>query len=108
MVTQRFRHNNHESTPFFLHSIASFHVYAALLSALTLRWNNAVRERRQVALLNAALNIWDAASQWLYWGSRVWTSMQQAPVDVGLPAVVALVALVGWWADKPRAANKLN
>lgn len=94
------------SAHFFLHSIASFHLHLALLTVLSFGWLGQ-STRRVVAFLNALINAYDAISQYLYWGPRVWSSpSDQALVDVGIATFVALIAFLGWYLDQPVAASK--
>lgn len=108
-VEQRFfrQVRSEPGTLFLLHSIASFHGYVALLSLSSLSLFDA-RSRRLVSWLGCLLNAYDAASQLLYWGPRCWTDPEhQIWIDVGVPAVIAIVAAVGALSarDKKRAVH---
>ena len=94
-VDARFRPISGDVDPtraFFMHSIAAFHVYAAVLSLSSVWMPYGIRS--WIGGLNALLNFYDAASQHLYWGTRVWTSVDQWSVDVGFPLVVAIISTI--------------
>ena len=92
-------------TLFLMHSIASFHVMLALLSLLALRlWDASAR--RHLWLLGCLLNVYDAASQFLYWGARTWTHSDQVYVDVGAPVVVAVVMAIAALSVRMAAGDK--
>ncbi len=82
-----------EGTRFLMHSIASFHVMLATLSLLAL-WLWDAPPRRHLWLMGCLVNVYDAASQFFYWGARTWTHPDQVYVDVGAPVVVAVFMAV--------------
>jgi hypothetical protein len=93
-----------EGTRFLMHSIFSFHALLAALSLLALwRWN--APARRDLWFASCLLNVYDAASQFFYWGARTWTHADQVYVDVGAPSVIAVVMAVAFLATRDGRAK---
>lgn len=89
---------------FMWFSIASFHLFVIGVTLVSLRMRRAA-ERRWIHLLNAGFYLWDAATQWLYWGAAVGVSAADLHMNAGVSAVCGLLVLAGWWSDKdPPAA----
>lgn len=93
---------------FMWFSIASFHLFVIGVTLVSLRMRRAA-ERRWLHLLNAGFYLWDAATQWSYWGAHVGLRPADLHTNAGVSAVCGLLVLAGWWADRdapdtPKAA----
>jgi hypothetical protein len=86
---------------FLWFSIASFHVFVAAVSLVTLRMTRAA-DRRAILLANAGFYGWDAATQWLYWGGRVGLAPADLHVNAGVSAVWAALLLLAARRDGVR------
>jgi hypothetical protein len=103
-VLPRFQGAPKLTVPFFLHSIATFHIFIVVVCVLAVTTSWPVFAQRQLLLCGAALNLWDAVSQFFHW-RVVWTHPSQVYVDVGLPAfmtICCVLAAVSLREVKPR------
>lgn len=80
-------------------SVASFHVFMAAVTAVSISLPRAA-DRRKVHVLNAAFYLWDAATQWLYWGTAIGMAAADLHTNAGVSAVVGLVLLGVAWRDR--------
>lgn len=89
---------------FLWFSIASFHLFVVGVTLVSLRMRR-VAERRWIHLLNAAFYLWDAATQWLYWGAHVGLAAADLHTNAGVSAACGLLLIVGWRADRDGEAT---
>jgi hypothetical protein len=85
-------------------SIASFHVFMAAVTYVSIVLPRAA-DRRKLHVLNAGFYLWDAATQWLYWGAAIGMAAVDLHVNAGVSAVVGLVLLGVAWRDRGRGAS---
>lgn len=91
---------------FLWFSIASFHLFVVGVTLVSLRMRRAA-ERRWIHLLNAGFYLWDAATQWFYWGAYVGVSAGDLRMNAGVSAVCGLLVVAGWWSDKDAPSPAL-
>jgi hypothetical protein len=89
---------------FLWFSIGSFHLLVVGVTLVILRMRHAA-ERRWLHLLNAAFYLWDAATQWLYWGGHVGLARADLHTNAGVSAVCGLLLVAGCWLDKDAPAE---
>jgi len=84
---------------FLWFSIASFHLFVTATAVIAMRMHRAA-ERRWLVLANGGFYLWDAVTQWAWWGAHVGL----APADLHVNAGVSLgcAALLGFaaWRDR--------
>lgn len=83
-------------------SIASFHVFMAAVTVVSLRLPRA-SDRRRLHVLNAAFYLWDASTQWIYWGAAIGMTAADLHTNAGVSAVVGLAMLGVAWRDREAA-----
>lgn len=91
-----------EMTPtreFLWFSVASLHLYVAATAGLVLRMRRAA-ERRWVLLANAGFYLWDALTQWGYWGAYVGVAPTDLHVNAGVSTATAALLGVAAWRDR--------
>lgn len=88
---------------FMWFSIASFHLFVIGATLVSLRMSRAA-ERRWIHLLNAGFYLWDAATQWLYWGGQVGVTAADLHTNAGVSAVCGLLVVAAWWSDRDPPA----
>ncbi|MEZ4301673.1 MAG: hypothetical protein R3B70_42455 [Polyangiaceae bacterium] len=86
-------------------SIATFHLFVIGATLISLRMRHAA-ERRWIHLLNAGFYLWDAATQWLYWGKEVGLRPVDLHTNAGVSAAVGVVMLAAWWVDKDQRESR--
>jgi hypothetical protein len=84
---------------FLWFSVASFHLLVVAIAAASLRMTRAA-ERRWVLLANAGFYLWDALTQWLYWGGRVGLGPVDLGVNAGVSAGCAALLVLAAWLDR--------
>lgn len=84
---------------FLWFSVGSFHLFMVAVAILALCMARAA-ERRRIVLANAGFYLWDALTQWLYWGGYVGLTRVDLHVNAGVSAGCA--ALLGYaaWIDR--------
>jgi hypothetical protein len=81
---------------FLWFSVGSFHLLVVAIAAMSLRMTRAA-ERRWVVLANAGFYLWDALTQWLYWGAHVGLAAADLHINAGVSAgCAALLGLAAW------------
>lgn len=80
-------------------SVAGFHVFMSAVTFVSMGLPRAA-DRRKVHGLNAAFYLWDAATQWLYWGGAIGMAAADLHTNAGVSAVVGLVMLGVAWRDR--------
>jgi hypothetical protein len=80
-------------------SVASFHVFMAAVTWVSITLPRAA-DRRKLHGLNAGFYLWDAATQWLYWGAAIGMAAADLHTNAGVSAVVGLVLLGVAWRDR--------
>lgn len=80
-------------------SVASFHVFMAAVTFVSMRLSRAA-DRRGLHVLNAGFYLWDATTQWLYWGSAIGMAAADLHTNAGVSAAVGLVLLGVAWRDR--------
>ncbi len=83
---------------FLWFSIASFHLFVAAVAAMSLRMRRAA-ERRWIVLANAGFYLWDALTQWLYWGGHVGLARADLHINAGVSAGCAALLVFAAWSD---------
>lgn len=83
-------------------SIASFHVFMAAVTFVSMSLPRA-SDRRKVHVSNAVFYLWDATTQWLYWGAAIGMTALRLHVNAGVSAVVGLLMVVVAWRDRGDA-----
>ncbi len=82
-------------------SVATFHLFVVAVTWISLTLRDAA-ERRRLHLVNAGFFLWDAATQWAYWGDHVGMEASQLHVNAGVSAAIGLLLLgLVWWRDRP-------
>lgn len=84
---------------FMWFSIGSFHLFVAAVTLISLRAKRAA-DRRWLHLANAGFYLWDAATQWAYWGKYLGVSARELHTNAGVSAVCGLLLVAAWWRDK--------
>jgi len=84
---------------FLWFSIASFHLFMAAVTVASLRMRRAA-ERRWILLANAGFYLWDALTQWLYWGAHVGLARADLHTNAGVSAGCAVLVLFAAWRDR--------
>ena len=80
-------------------SIASFHLFVAAVTVASLRMRRAA-ERRWILLANAGFYLWDALTQWLYWGAHVGLARADLHTNAGVSAGCAVLVIFAAWRDR--------
>lgn len=86
---------------FLWFSIASFHLFAVAVASASLRMARAA-ERRWIVLANAGFYLWDAVTQWLYWGGHVGLARADLHINAGVSAGCAALMAFAAWLDRGR------
>jgi hypothetical protein len=84
---------------FLWFSVASFHLLVVAIAALSLRLARAA-ERRWIVLANAGFYLWDALTQWLYWGGHVGLARVDLHINAGVSAGWAALLVLAAWLDR--------
>ena len=84
---------------FLWFSVGSFHLLVSAISALALGMRRAV-DRRRVVLANAGFYLWDALTQWVYWGAHVGLAPRDLHVNAGVSAGCAALLLLAARLDR--------
>lgn len=84
---------------FLWFSIASFHLFVAAVTVASLRMRRAA-ERRWILLANAGFYLWDALTQWLYWGAHVGLARADLHANAGVSAGCAVLLVFAAWRDR--------
>ena len=84
---------------FLWFSIASFHLFMAAVTVASLRMRRAA-ERRWILLANAGFYLWDALTQWLYWGAHVGLARADLHTNAGVSAGCAVLVIFAAWRDR--------
>jgi Na+/pantothenate symporter len=85
-------------------SIACFHVLVAAITYVSMGLPRAA-DRRKLHAINAGFYLWDAATQWLYWGAAIGMAAVDLHVNAGMSAVVGLLVLAVAWRDRDDTAG---
>jgi len=80
-------------------SVASFHVFMAAVTVVSMGLPRAV-DRRKLHVLNAGFYLWDAATQWAYWGAAIGMAAVDLHTNAGVSAVVGVIMLGVAWRDR--------
>lgn len=93
---------------FLWFSIGSFHFFAVGVALVAMRIRNAA-ERRWLVLLSAAFYIWDALTEWSYWGPHLGVDPLALHRNAGVSAFCGLLLIIGWWQDRrPRPPGAVS
>jgi hypothetical protein len=85
-------------------SIASFHVFMAAVTVVSISLPRAA-DRRTMIVLNAAFYLWDASTQWIYWGAAIGVAARDLHLNAGVSAAVGLVLLGVAWGDRAQGRS---
>lgn len=88
---------------FLWFSVASFHLLVVAVAIVALRMRRAA-ERRWIVLANAGFYLWDALTQWLYWGAHVGLAPVDLHVNAGVSAGCGALLIFAAWRDRDPAA----
>lgn len=83
-------------------SVASFHVFMAAVAVVSM-WLPRAVDRRRLHVVNAAFYLWDAITQWAYWGAAIGMAARDLHVNAGVSAVVGVMMLGVAWRDRDAA-----
>jgi hypothetical protein len=83
-------------------SVASLHMVVAAATWVSMSLPRAA-DRRKLHLINAGFCLWDAATQWLYWGAAIGMSATDLHVNAGVAAGVGVLLLWVAWRDRGPA-----
>jgi len=83
---------------FLWFSIASFHLFVSAVTIASMRMRRAT-ERRWIVLANAGFYMWDALTQWLYWGGYVGLARADLHTNAGVSAGCAALLVLAAWCD---------
>lgn len=86
---------------FLWFSVASFHVLVAAVTLASLRMRRAA-ERRWILLANAGFYLWDALTQWSYWGAHVGLARGDLHVNAGVSAACGVLLVIAARRDVDR------
>jgi len=89
---------------FLWFSVAGFHLLVVAIAAATLRMTRAA-ERRWLVLANAGFYLWDALTQWLYWGEHVGLARADLHVNAGVSAGCAALLVLAARLDRDATAR---
>lgn len=84
---------------FLWFSIASLHLFLVAVTIASLRMRRAA-ERRWIVLANAGFYLWDALTQWLYWGGHVGLARADLHTNAGVSAGCAALLVFAAWSDQ--------
>ena len=84
---------------FLWFSVASFHLLVVAVAIVALRMRRAA-ERRLIVLANAGFYLWDALTQWLYWGGHVGLARVDLHINAGVSAGLAALLVLAAWLDR--------
>lgn len=87
---------------FMWFSIGSFHLFMVGVALVAMRLRSA-RERGFLLLMNVAFYLWDALTEWCYWGKRVGVAPVELHRNAGISAACGLVLIVAWRLDVAMA-----
>jgi hypothetical protein len=82
-------------------SVASMHMVIAAATWVSISLPRA-KDRRKLHLINAGFCLWDAATQWLYWGAAIGMAARDLHVNAGVAAGVGVMLLWVAWRDRGR------
>ncbi len=85
---------------FLWFSSGSLHLFLIAATSMTL-WMKNASERRYLIFANAGFYFWDAATQWIYWGSRIGLAPSDLHVNAGVSAVTGALLVVAAFFDRP-------
>lgn len=83
-------------------SIGSFHLFMVGVTLAALRIRSS-RERGWLLLMNAAFYVWDALTEWLYWGAHLGVAPMDLHRNAGVSAACGLLLIVAWRHDVATA-----
>ena len=82
------------------YSVAGLHVLMAVVIYVAMGLPRAA-DRRQLVVANAAMYLlWDAGSQWLYWGAAIGMAAADLHTNAGVSTIVGLGLLAVAWRDR--------
>lgn len=85
---------------FAWYSVAGLHVLMAAVTLVAMGLPRAADRRKLIGLNAAFYLLWDAGSQWLYWGAAIGMAAADLHTNAGVSTAVGL-ALVGVvWRDR--------
>jgi hypothetical protein len=93
-----------EMTPtreFLWFSISSLHLTLVGITVMTF-WMKRAAERRWILFVNAGFYLWDAVTQWAYWGARTGIAPMDLHVNAGVSAVTAAVVIAAALHDRDQ------
>lgn len=84
---------------FLWFSVASFHLFMVAVAILALFMARAA-ERRRIVLANAGFYLWDALTQWLYWGGYLGLARADLHGNAGVSAGCSALLVLAAWLDR--------
>lgn len=85
-------------------SVASFHVLVAAMTHVSMGLPRAT-DRRKLHAINAGFYLWDATSQWLYWGAAIGMAAADLHLNAGVSAVIGAALVAVAWRDRDAPAR---
>lgn len=87
---------------FLWFSVGSFHLLVVGVTLATLRMKHAA-DRRWLYLANAAFYLWDALTEWGYWGARLGVASTELHRNAGISAACGLLLVWAAYLDRQAA-----
>jgi hypothetical protein len=85
-------------------SVASLHMFVAAATYVSMGLARAA-DRRKLHVINAGFYLWDATTQWLYWGAAIGVAAVDLHTNAGVSAAVGAVLLGVAWRDRDEAPD---
>jgi hypothetical protein len=85
-------------------SIGSFHLVLCGVTIVALRMRE-IRERGFLILVNAGFYLWDAWTEWLYWGAHIGVAPVELHRNAGVSAACGLLLILAWRRDQQFARD---
>ena len=91
-----------EMTPtreFLWFSVSSLHLTLVAITVMTL-WMKRAAERRWILFANAGFYLWDAITEWAYWGARTGMAPMDLHVNAGVSAATGVIMIAAALYDR--------
>lgn len=91
-----------EMTPtreFLWFSVSSLHLTLVAITVMTL-WMKRAAERRWILFANAGFYLWDAITEWAYWGAHTGMAPMDLHVNAGVSAATGVIMIAAALYDR--------